>query len=175
MIEEVILVNTEDHPIGIMEKLEAHKRGLLHRAFSIFIFNTKGELLLQRRAYDKYHSGGLWTNTCCSHPRPHEELVEAARRRLWEEMGLDCELIPVFSYIYNIQFPNGLYEHELDHVLIGWTDSLPNVHKGEVAEYTFMSFDDVYMDIAKRSSHYTEWFKILVEEIYSDLKPMEKR
>src|SRR6476659_3208910 len=120
-MEKVILVNIDDTPIGVMEKMEAHEKGLLHRAFSVLIFNSQGELLLQRRALDKYHSAGLWTNTCCSHPRPDETIEGAANRRLNEEMGLDTELKPIFSFIYKVNFDNGLIENELDYVLVGQT------------------------------------------------------
>ena len=139
-MEKVILVDKTDHQIGEMEKQEAHIKGLLHRAFSIFIFNSKGEVLLQQRAFHKYHSGGLWTNTCCSHPRNGETTIQAANRRLMEEMGMSCVLTEEFSFIYKAKLDNDLYEHELDHVLFGTTDLLPQINKEEVADYKYSSF-----------------------------------
>ena len=128
-MEIVILVDKTDNPIGEMEKQEAHIKGVLHRAFSIFIFNSKGEVLLQQRAFHKYHSGGLWTNTCCSHPRNGETTIQAANRRLKEEMGMSCALTEEFTFIYKAKLDNDLYEHELDHVLFGTTDLLPQINK----------------------------------------------
>src|SRR4030042_2763439 len=125
VMEKIILVDENDREIGTEEKLKTHEQGKLHRAFSIFVFNSKGELLLQRRAKGKYHSGGLWTNTCCSHPREGEKLEEAVHRRLKQEMGLDCPLKEAFSFIYKVRFENGLFEHELDHVFIGRVDGKP--------------------------------------------------
>src|SRR5690348_5807899 len=118
-MEQVVLVNEEDQEVGTMEKMEAHRRGVLHRAFSVFIFNKQGEMLLQQRAQEKYHSGGLWTNACCSHPRPGEEVSEGAGRRLVEELGFETELQPVFNFVYKANFENGLIEHEFDHVYFG--------------------------------------------------------
>ena len=131
-MENVILVNKDDCEVGVMEKMEAHQKGLLHRAFSVFLFNKKGEILLQQRAKHKYHSGGLWTNTCCSHPRPGESLSKATQRRLREEMGIKCEMRPAFSFIYKKKFANGLTEHELDHVFLGRFDGTPEINKEEV-------------------------------------------
>jgi isopentenyl-diphosphate delta-isomerase len=166
MSEKVVLVNNEDHPIGVMDKLEAHEKGLLHRAFSVFIFNSKNELLMQRRALEKYHSGGLWTNTCCSHPRPGEELEAAAKRRLKEEMGLKSEVGHLFSFIYKISFADGLTEHELDHVFLGYSNEIPSINKSEVAEWQYKSLVDLRSDIALNPSHYTEWLKISFERIF---------
>ena len=146
-MEKVILVDKTDHQIGEMEKQEAHIKGLLHREFSIFIFNSKGEVLLQQRAFHKYHSGGLWTNTCCSHPRNGETTIQAANRRLMEEMGMSCVLTEEFSFIYKAKLDNDLYEHELDHVLFGTTDLLPQINKEEVADYKYSSFQDIQQEM----------------------------
>lgn len=165
MEDKVILVDQDDVPIGEMDKLQAHKEGRLHRAFSVFVFNSEGELLLQKRAGSKYHSAGLWTNTCCSHPRPGEELSAAAKRRLMEEVGLECEVVWAFSFIYKVEFSNGLYEHELDHVLLGWCNDLPNLNPEEASEWKYMSFDEIRKDIKDNPSSYTEWLKIIIEKI----------
>ena len=133
MIQEVILVNKNDEEIGTMEKMEAHVQGMLHRAFSVLIFNSNGQLLIHRRAFGKYHSEGLWTNTCCSHPLPGETIVEAANRRLVEEMGMKTSLSPLFSFIYRAELENNLVEHELDHVLIGFTDEQPLINPTKCA------------------------------------------
>lgn len=164
-MEKVILVNERDEEIGTMEKLEAHQKGFLHRAFSVFVFNSKGELLLQRRAKEKYHSGGLWTNTCCSHPRPGEEILEAANRRLKEEMGMACNLKPEFSFLYKVEFKNGLTEHELDHVLIGYCDDLPDPNPEEVGEWKYISLEDAQKDSEDHPEMYTEWFKIIIDKV----------
>ena len=164
-MEKVILVDKTDHQIGEMEKQEAHIKGLLHRAFSIFIFNSKGEVLLQQRAFHKYHSGGLWTNTCCSHPRNGETTIQAANRRLKEEMGMSCALNEEFSFIYKAKLDNDLYEHELDHVLFGTTDSLPLINKEEVADYKYSSFQDIQQEMKEYPEKYTAWFKICFDEV----------
>jgi isopentenyl-diphosphate delta-isomerase len=164
-MEEVILVDVNDSPMGVMEKMEAHQLGKLHRAFSIFVFNEKKELLLQQRAASKYHSGGLWTNTCCSHPRPQEKLSDAIHRRLQEEMGFDCELKHIFSFIYNAELDNDLIEHEYDHVFFGQTKRLPVLNPKEVMNYKFMSIEDIERDIETYPKQYTEWFKIAMKKI----------
>jgi isopentenyl-diphosphate delta-isomerase len=169
-MENVILVNKEDHEIGVMEKMEAHEKGVLHRAFSIFLFNKKGEILLQQRANHKYHSGGLWTNTCCSHPRPGESLAEATERRLMEEMGIACKMWPAFSFIYKKKFSNGLTEHELDHVFLGKYDDAPNINREEVEDWKYMSLDDIQTDIELNPEKYTAWFKICFFKVYGILK-----
>lgn len=161
--EYVILVDEQDNETGVMEKMQAHREGRLHRAFSIFIFNDRKELLLQQRAIDKYHSGGLWTNTCCSHPRPNETVKDAANRRLFEEMGMSCELSILTSFIYQTPFGNGLTEHELDYVLTGRFNSTPQINPEEVQAYTWMSLEDVRKDIALHPGNYTSWFKIALE------------
>ena len=164
-MEKVILVDKTDHPIGEMEKQEAHIKGVLHRAFSIFIFNSKGEVLLQQRAFHKYHSGGLWTNTCCSHPRNGETTIQAANRRLKEEMGMSCALTEEFTFIYKAKLDNDLYEHELDHVLFGTTDLLPQINKEEVAGYKYSSFQDIQQEMKDYPEKYTVWFKICFDEV----------
>ena len=165
-VEEVILVDKNDVECGTMEKMEAHKNGgTLHRAFSVFIFNTKGELLLQKRAEHKYHSGGLWTNTCCSHPRPGETTREAGNRRLVEEMGMECKLIELFSFEYNVELNQGMTERELDHVLVGLSDKEPKINTDEVAEYNYMPLDEIDNDLKINPQNYTEWFKICFERV----------
>lgn len=164
-MEEVILVDENDREIGLMEKMEAHEKGLLHRAFSVFIFNQKNELLLQKRAFSKYHSGGLWTNTCCSHPRKNESIEDAAKRRLMEEMGMTCELKTIFSFIYKAQLDKGLTEHEFDYVLIGYTNNLPIINKDEVADYKFIDFKNLELDIKLNENDYTVWFKTIFAKV----------
>lgn len=165
MQEKVILVNESDVAIGEMEKMKAHEDGLLHRAFSVFIFNTKGELLLQQRALTKYHSGGKWTNTCCSHPRPDETTSDAANRRLMEEMNLTCSLNYEFGFIYKAEFDNGLIEHEYDHVYFGTTDKQPLPNKDEVADWKYVKIDILEDDINLNPDSYTPWFKICFNRI----------
>jgi len=159
-VEEVILVDEKDQVIGYMEKIQAHKEALLHRAFSIFIFNSKKELLLQQRAEHKYHSGNLWTNTCCSHPRKGETIPQAADRRLEEEMGMRCSLEKVYSFIYKSPYENGLTEHELDHVLIGYSDELPKINLEEVKDYVYKDLETLAKEIEETPNLYTSWFKI---------------
>jgi isopentenyl-diphosphate delta-isomerase len=148
-----------------MEKQEAHVKGLLHRAFSVFIFNDKNELLLQRRAVNKYHSGGLWTNTCCSHPRQNEKTEDAAKRRLLEEMGLRSTLKKQFDFVYKAKLDNNLYEHELDHVFFGFTNDLPIINPEEVEEYTYKTLEDIGNEMKAIPDKYTEWFKICFREV----------
>ena len=164
-MEQVILVNKFDEPQGSMEKMEAHQKGLLHRAFSIFIFNSKNELLLQQRAKDKYHSAGLWTNTCCSHPRLGESNIEAAKRRLREEMGMECVLTEAFSFIYKAPLENGLIENEFDYVFFGISDDLPIVNPNEVQCYRYVNLKVLQNDISKRPQLYTSWLKICLNEV----------
>jgi isopentenyl-diphosphate Delta-isomerase len=158
--EEVILVNEQDVQTGTSEKMEAHRKALLHRAFSIFIFNGKGEMLLQQRALGKYHSPGLWTNTCCSHPHPGEEVEEAAVRRLNEEMGFSTSLKKIFDFIYRTEFDNGLTEYEFDHVFTGIYNGALNPDKGEVNDYCFRSVEDIEQDLLHRPEKYSAWFQI---------------
>ncbi|MCJ8288721.1 MAG: isopentenyl-diphosphate Delta-isomerase [Crocinitomicaceae bacterium] len=164
-MENVILVNELDEPIGEMEKMEAHEKGVLHRAFSVFVFNQKDELLLQKRASSKYHSGGLWSNSCCSHPRTGESVVEAGKRRLLEEMGFSVPLEAVFSFIYKAELDNSLTEHELDHVLIGRFDDLPEINLDEVEDWKYIGLDTLTSDMKSHPESYTEWFKIIFERV----------
>ena len=159
--EEVILVDTNDRPLGTMPKMEAHQKAVLHRAFSVFILNSKEQMLLQQRAWEKYHSPGLWTNTCCSHQRMGESNLEAGHRRLQEEMGMTTELEELFSFIYKAPFDNGLTEHELDHVLLGYSDREPQINPQEVAAYRWTSLNSVAADIEEQPEYDTEWFKII--------------
>ncbi len=165
--EQVVLVDENDNQIGLMPKMEAHEKGLLHRAFSVFTFNDKGELLLQQRAADKYHSPLLWTNTCCSHQRNGETSLEAGKRRLQEEMGFTCDLEEVFSFIYKAPFDNGLTEHELDHVMVGSYTKNPIINREEVEAFKWMRLEEVKVDMEKNPTIYTEWFKIIFNEYYS--------
>jgi isopentenyl-diphosphate delta-isomerase len=169
MNEFVILVDEEDQQIGLMEKIEAHEKALLHRAFSVFIFNKKGELMLQQRAASKYHSPLLWTNTCCSHQREGESNVKAGRRRLQEEMGFVTDIKEVFSFIYKAPFDNGLTEHEFDHVMIGAYEEAPNVNTDEAAGYKWMHMEDIKKDMENHPAIYTEWFKIIFNKSYEKL------
>jgi isopentenyl-diphosphate Delta-isomerase len=156
----VILVDEKDNQTGTEEKLAAHRKGLLHRAFSIFVYNTKGEMLIQKRAMGKYHSGGLWSNTCCSHPRPGEKLDEAIHRRLIEEMGFDCELSEKFSFIYKVAFLNNMNEHEYLHVFSGVSDAAPIASPEEASEYKWINKDELKKDVTENPDAYTYWFKI---------------
>ncbi len=163
-IDYVILVNQQDEPIGLMEKIEAHQKALLHRAFSVFVINNQGELMLQQRAKSKYHSPLLWTNTCCSHQRPNETNLEAGSRRLREEMGFETNLLELFSFIYKAPFDNGLTEHELDHVMIGYYNEEPNINKDEVENWKWLKVEAVKEDIKQHPDNYTVWFKIIFEK-----------
>ena len=165
MQEHVILVDHTGKEIGTQEKIQAHREGKLHSAFSIFIFNAVGELLLQRRARTKYHSGGLWTNTCCSHPRPGESYYHAAKRRLNEEMGFDCELTGLFSFIYHIQFDNNLFEHELDHVFVGHYNGQPTPNPNEVDDWKWMNITALKQDVQETPENYTYWFKLALDRV----------
>lgn len=153
----LILVDRLDREIGIGEKMTVHRSGQLHRAFSIFVLNGKGEILLQQRALDKYHSGGLWTNTCCSHPRPGEELIAAAHRRLQEEMGFDCELKELFSFIYYAKLEGGLIEHEYDHVLLGKFDGTPIINPCEVENWRWINAKTLAEEINHQPDRFTYW------------------
>ena len=170
MEEQVILVDQQDNPRGLMPKMEAHEKAELHRAFSVFIFNEKNELMLQQRAKHKYHSPLLWTNTCCSHQRDGESNVQAGKRRLIEEMGFVTEIKEVFSFIYKAPFDNGLTEHELDHVMVGYYNEDPIINRDEVEAFKWMTLDDVKTDIENRPELYTAWFKIIFEKSFDKLK-----
>jgi isopentenyl-diphosphate delta-isomerase len=161
-LAQVILVNEADEAIGAMEKIEAHQKALLHRAISVFVFNKNGELLLQQRALEKYHSAGLWTNTCCSHPEPGEETLAAAERRLKEEMGFKTPLRHAFTFTYLSDFDNGLTEHEVDHVFTGFYDGSIIPNSEEVAAFKFISMDQLQQLIKNDPQEFTTWFKIAV-------------
>lgn len=167
--EHVILVDPNGKDIGTEEKIQAHRDGKLHRAFSIFVFNALDEVLLQKRADTKYHSGGLWTNTCCSHPRPGENHHHAARRRLHEEMGFDCELQELFSFTYHVKLNDDLFEHELDRVFVGRYEGQPTPNPNEVADWKWMNIDILKQDIQKNPQHYTYWFKLVLDRVIKHL------
>ncbi len=167
--ENVILVNEKDEQIGLMPKMEAHEKAVLHRAFSVFIFNDNNELMLQQRALHKYHSPGLWTNTCCSHQRDGESNIEAGKRRLLEEMGFTTDLKETTSFIYKAPFDNGLTEHELDHILVGHYSDDPIINKDEVASWKWMPLENVKDDIVTHPELYTEWFKIIFDKFYEHI------
>ena len=173
-MEKVILVNEQDEPIGLMEKMEAHEKGLLHRAFSVFIFNDNNELLLQRRALSKYHSGGLWSNSCCSHPRENESVLEAGKRRLTEELGFTVDLKETFSFIYKAKLDNELTEHELDHVLIGKYNELPEGNPEEVDGVKYVSLDWLENDIEENPDNYTVWFRVIFDRVKEHFMEMNK-
>ncbi len=168
--EQVILVNEADEEIGLMPKLEAHEKAVLHRAFSVFILNDKNELMLQQRAAHKYHSPLLWTNTCCSHQRAGESNIQAGQRRLGEEMGFKADLRELFHFIYKAPFDNGLTEHELDHVMIGYSAEVPQINKDEVESWKYMSIEDVKRDMSVNPEIYTVWFKIIFDKFYHYLE-----
>jgi isopentenyl-diphosphate delta-isomerase len=171
MIEEkVILVNTNDEPLGLMDKMAAHEQALLHRAFSVFVLNDKNEVMLQQRASHKYHSPLLWTNTCCSHQRAGESNIQAGKRRLEEEMGFKTELKELFHFIYKAPFDNGLTEHELDHVMIGYSNKEPNINKEEVESWKWMKIEDIKNDMQVHPEIYTVWFKIIFDKFYHYLE-----
>ena len=159
-MQEVILVNEQDEPIGVMEKMEAHEKALLHRAFSVFLFNKNGDMLLQQRALSKYHSPGLWTNACCSHPAPGESNEEAALRRLGEELGIITPVKKAFHFTYKAEFDNGLTEHEFDHVFIGVFDDDLLLNPEEVASVSYKSIDVIEQELEQFPDQYTAWFKI---------------
>lgn len=168
--EKVILVNEKDEQIGLMEKIEAHEKALLHRAFSVFVFNDKNELMIQQRALGKYHSPGLWTNTCCSHQHEGESNVEAGKRRLQEEMGFSTELKDTISFIYKAPFDNGLTEHEFDHILVGEYNEEPQPNPDEVADWKWISLEAIKTDMEINPLIYTEWFKIIFEKYYTHIQ-----
>lgn len=173
-IEMVVLVDENDKELGEMEKLEAHQCGALHRAFSVFVFNTKGEILLQRRAAHKYHSPGLWTNTCCSHPRPNEHVAMAADRRLMEEMGMRTLLKKQFSFQYRASFSNGLIEHELDHVFFGVSDDLPKLNPDETDAFKYMHPHVLRSAIERDPTQFTPWLKICLDQVIEHIDPNPK-
>ena len=172
--ERVVLVNTDDVEVGTMSKSQAHREGRLHRAFSIFIFNSEGRLLLQRRAAEKYHSGGLWTNTCCSHPRPGESVTQAATRRLKEELGISCALSPEFNFTYRAEEGAALIEHEFDHVFFGTYDGpvLPNA--SEVSEVRWMRMNDLADDLRTSPEDYTAWLAICWPRVWERFVALQR-
>jgi len=172
--ELVILVNENDEQIGLMPKLEAHEKGLLHRAFSIFILNNDNKIMLQQRAKDKYHSPLLWTNTCCSHQRSNESNLDAGKRRLYEEMGFETPLTELFSFIYKAPFDNGLTEHELDHVMIGYFNEDPKINTEEVESWKWKSIEDIQTDIKINPNAYTAWFKIIFDKFHHHIEAQKK-
>ena len=159
-MEHVILVNERDEETGAMEKMDAHRHGALHRAFSVFVFNTKGEMLLQQRSTHKYHSGGLWTNACCSHPRPGELTEDAAVRRLQEELGFETRLTKIFQFTYHASFENGLTEHEVDHVFFGRYDGDINFNTNEVQDICYRSIEEIESSLQTHPQKFTAWFHI---------------
>ena len=173
MSYQVVLVNEDDVEIGLMPKLEAHQKGVLHRAFSVFIYNSKGEMLLQQRAFGKYHSEGLWSNTCCSHPLPAESAHHGAVRRLEEEMGITADLQFLFTFQYRVKLENGLTENELDHVFYGISDAVPNLDAAEANDYKYMKPAEIKADMQLNPDHYTEWFKICFAEVADQIKPKQ--
>lgn len=165
-ITEVILVDEQDQPCGVVEKMEAHRRGVLHRAFSIFIFNSQGEMLLQQRAFEKYHSGGLWTNACCSHPFPGEETIQAAIRRLREELGFETKLEKIFDFVYKADFDNGLIEHEFDHVFTGYYEGKIVMNPEEVKDVCYKSMTGIQRDLLEEPAKYTAWFRLAFPKVF---------
>ena len=165
----VILVDNNDNEVGFMEKIEAHRRGMLHRAISVFIVDSEWKWILQKRAYDKYHSMGLWTNTCCTHPAPGESNLDAANRRLKEEMGIRCSLEELFSFVYREKLDNELTENEFDHVFFGISDKDPVINASEADDWEKISFDELHGDIQKNPDNYTYWFKEIYQDVHSHL------
>lgn len=161
-MEHVILVDERDNEIGSMEKMEAHRRGVLHRAFSVLLFNSKGEILLQKRSAFKYHSAGLWTNTCCSHPKPTETMESAVKRRLREEMGINLQPEYAYKFLYRVELSNNLIEHELDHVYVGQFNDEPNINHLEVESWKYSKITDIKIDMLQNSGAYTYWFRLLL-------------
>lgn len=167
---KVVLVDTDDYPLGEMDKMEAHRKGLLHRAFSVFLFNSNKEMLLHQRAFHKYHGAGLWTNACCSHPQMGEQVKSGALERLYFEMGLRCELEKVLSFIYRAQVENGLIEYEYDHVYIGFTDERPVPNPAEVAAYRWVSAARLRAELRDRPESFTIWFRQVAERILAEME-----
>lgn len=165
LLNHIVLVDENDRQIGIEDKLQAHKDGKLHRAFSIFIFNSNGDLMLQKRDKNKYHSGGLWTNTCCSHPRVGESLDQAANRRLFEEMGFVCEIEEKFAFTYQVDFENGLHEHEYDHVFIGKYDGEPTLNPEEAEDWRWISLQDLEREVLQFPELYSHWIKVALPKL----------
>lgn len=169
MQEKVILVDETDVPIGEMEKMEAHYKGLLHRAISVFVVDTNGNWLIQQRTLEKYHSRGLWSNSCCSHPTPGEMAIDAASRRLMQEMGLKASLEHLFTFTYKALLENGLIEHETDHVFVGITDVLPRINHHEVGDYKYISYQKLHEDVSINPGKYSEWFKLIYQRVNTEI------
>lgn len=165
MLEKVILINESNQEMGVAEKVHAHKEGLLHRAFSIFLFDFSGRILLQRRALTKYHSGGLWSNTCCGHPRPGERTEEAAHRRLNEEMGIQCALQEAFGVLYRAGLEGGLIEHEFDHVFVGYFNGVPILNTTETDDWAWIEFDSLMRSVTQAPERYSFWLKLLLPRV----------
>jgi len=175
MIEKVILVDKYNNPVGVEEKMKTHKLGLLHRAFSIFIFNNQNELMLQRRALDKYHNGGLWTNTVCSHPRPGETYQQAVHRRLAEEMGFDCKLRNRQCFIYKTKFSNGLIEHEYDCIFTGRYNNQPKINPQEAMDWKWINLEKLNQEIRKHPNYFTFWLKeIMKKKLLTSIDKIKK-
>src|ERR1700752_3630137 len=168
--EYVVLVDEQDKELGTMEKLQAHREGKLHRAISVFIFNSEKKLLLQKRAAGKYHSAGLWTNTCCSHPKPNENTEHAATRRLREEMGMNCKLNHVFSFTYFAVFDNNLSEHEFDHVFFGDSDAVPKPNPEEISDWRYVGMEEIESQLKQNPEQFTAWFKLIFSKIKSEIE-----
>jgi isopentenyl-diphosphate delta-isomerase len=162
-MEKVILVDEHDNELGSMEKMEAHRAGALHRAFSVILFNSKGEMLLQKRSANKYHSAGLWTNTCCSHPKPSERMEVAVRRRLKEEMGIDTQPVYAYKFMYRVALDNKLIEHEMDYVYMGLFDAEPVINTSEVENWRFMNLTEIRKEISENPESFTHWFRLIVD------------
>lgn len=173
-MEQVILVDEQDREFGAEEKMEAHRQGKLHRAFSIFVFNIKREVMMQKRHRNKYHSGGLWSNTCCSHPRPGETVLQAAHRRLKEEMGFDCELKEAFSFVYEAKLDKGLIEREFDHVIIGKFEDVPKVNAEEAEDWKWVKLEELHRDIKANPEKYTRWLQIAIDRVVSHISSAVK-
>lgn len=174
MKQEVILVDVNDKETGIMEKLEAHRKGILHRAFSVFIFNSRGKMLIHQRAAGKYHGGGLWTNACCSHPLPGETLEDAVCRRLSQEMGMSCEVRKIFDFVYRAEVENGLTEYEFDHVYVGVTDAEPVPNKDEVQAWEWRHPEEILSDLSSEPERYTIWFAEALPRVLEAMRKNEK-
>jgi isopentenyl-diphosphate delta-isomerase len=166
-MDRVVLVDEDDRELGTMEKMQAHRLGSLHRAFSVLVYNSRGEILIQQRAADKYHSAGLWTNTCCSHPKPDECIRKASARRLWEEMGIRAEPEYLYKFVYRIPLENGLVEHELDHVFRATFDGTPAANPGEVQDWKFVPVPELLADVAANPEKYTYWFRLILQHQYA--------
>ncbi len=164
MEEKVIVVDENDNEIGIGEKIKTHKEGKLHRAFSIFVFNSESKLLIQKRAKTKYHSGGLWANTCCSHPRPKEPIEKAVHRKLKQEMGFDCKLKEITTFIYKVKFDNSLFEHEYDHIFVGKSDETPKPNSEEAENYKWIDIEELEKDMQENPAKYTYWLKAAINK-----------